>query len=490
MAASVAASAEAMRPMRWPAERLDTLGGYLTYHNVLLFNLLLAVYGAVVGAKVLRGAEERHAAEEVRAGGVSRRALLVGRTAGFVLVALMVSSGPAVGTALGMAGGGEPDLAGAVITCATTGLVMMVGFALGVLAGQVARDARTAAGLASLLLVVLYLSTTLDGAVAGAPALATASPFTYANRSRALIPGYGLDLGATLVLVLAATTLLTIAAVADERRDYAAPLWERRISTGGHRGHVATFMVGSVPTAALRRGAVPLAVWAASTAASTAMLAALEPDVIDVWSDMGYLSAFGGEGGVEASYWTFTSSLFPAVLAAYVVTQTSGWISDLHQGRVEMMRAATVSWARLVTGRLIAVVVASALITLVATVTLACVAGLVGSPLDATGVGRVVVTCLLFAAASGGLAAVVAATVPRAAAVTALALLVGTSYFLTYLVPLVGWPDWLNQLSLFWAFGFPYVEWPGPGRLLTLVTLAVGGTVVALVVANRSPSVP
>src|SRR5665648_1277255 len=51
LAASISASAEAMRPLRWPAERLDTLGGYLTYHNVILFNLILAIYGAVQGAR-------------------------------------------------------------------------------------------------------------------------------------------------------------------------------------------------------------------------------------------------------------------------------------------------------------------------------------------------------------------------------------------------------------------------------------------------------
>lgn len=113
LAASLAAGTEAMRPLRWPADRLDTLGGYLTYHNVLLVNLLLAVYGAIVGAKALRGAEE------LLATGVSRRALLLGRSAGFLLVSVIVATGLAVGTALGMAGGGEPDLVGSVVTCAT-----------------------------------------------------------------------------------------------------------------------------------------------------------------------------------------------------------------------------------------------------------------------------------------------------------------------------------------------------------------------------------
>ena len=59
LAASVAAGAEAMRLLRWPAERLDTLGGYVTYHNVILFNVLLAIYGVIQGARDIRGGEER-----------------------------------------------------------------------------------------------------------------------------------------------------------------------------------------------------------------------------------------------------------------------------------------------------------------------------------------------------------------------------------------------------------------------------------------------
>ena len=62
--------AEAMRLLRWPAERLDTLGGYLTYHNVMLFNLFLAIYGVVQGARDIRGAEERGGAR----GGAGHRA--------------------------------------------------------------------------------------------------------------------------------------------------------------------------------------------------------------------------------------------------------------------------------------------------------------------------------------------------------------------------------------------------------------------------------
>lgn len=310
------------------------------------------------------------------------------------------------------------------------------------------------------------------------------------TRSRALVSGYGLDLGATLLLVLIAAALLALAVVADERRDYDAPLWRRPIATSAEPGgQVARVMLGSVPTATMRRGAVGLLVWAVAAGTLIAMMGALQPSIIDVWSDLGFLSVFG-EGGAEAGYWSFVSSMLPVVLAAYVITQTSTWVHDLQQGRVEMLRSTPISWTGLVLGRLIALLVGSAVITLVALGTLTSVAASVGSPLDAAGAARVALISVLFAAALGSLAALVTAVVRSSDVVIALGLVVGASYLLSYLVPLFGWPDWLNRLSLFWAFGTPYVGWPGVARLATLVVVTVGGTVGAAVAAERSASVP
>ena len=57
-------------------------------------------------------------------------------------------------------------------------------------------------------------------------------------------------------------------------------------------------------------------------------------------------------------------------------------------------------------------------------------------------------------------------------------------------LPLLAWPEWLNQLSLFWAFGSPYSGWPSVGRLVTLLVVAAGGLAGAVAVAERSSSVP
>lgn len=64
LAASVEAAAQAMRLLRWPPERLDTLGGYLTFHNLTLFAYFLSLYAAMKGAAAIRGAETAQSVEQ------------------------------------------------------------------------------------------------------------------------------------------------------------------------------------------------------------------------------------------------------------------------------------------------------------------------------------------------------------------------------------------------------------------------------------------
>jgi ABC-2 type transport system permease protein len=70
-----------------------------------------------------------------------------------------------------------------------------------------------------------------------------------------------------------------------------------------------------------------------------------------------------------------------------------------------------------------------------------------------------------------------------------MSLYLGASYLLTLFVPMLGWPDWLNRLSIFWAMGRPYLDWPTPAGLLMLLILAVGGALLAVLAQERRPVV-
>jgi ABC-2 type transport system permease protein len=58
-----------------------------------------------------------------------------------------------------------------------------------------------------------------------------------------------------------------------------------------------------------------------------------------------------------------------------------------------------------------------------------------------------------------------------------------------YLVPLFAWPDWVNRVTIFGAYGNPYLELPPASGLILLAGMAATGGVLAAAVAQRSPKV-
>lgn len=72
-------------------------------------------------------------------------------------------------------------------------------------------------------------------------------------------------------------------------------------------------------------------------------------------------------------------------------------------------------------------------------------------------------------------------------AVIVLAVFVGASFLLSYLAPMFDWPDWVNRLSVFAAFGHPYLEWPPWQGLAVLAVLAIPGALAAAAIAERTP---
>jgi len=110
-----------------------------------------------------------------------------------------------------------------------------------------------------------------------------------------------------------------------------------------------------------------------------------------------------------------------------------------------------------------------------------------GAELRWLGLLRLAADTLLLAGALGAVALLVVAWLRGAAAVAVLAILTAASYLLVYLVRLFAWPDWVVRLSVFGAYGDPYIELPPWSGVAVLTTLAVLGALAAAAVAHRSP---
>lgn len=489
MADSMRPGVEAMRLLRWPADRLDTLGGYLTYHNVTLFVLFLTVYAAVQGAHAIRGAEAGGMPAEILATGRSRAGVVLDRAVGFAVTTGLISLGLGAGLAVAMVAGGQPDTSGALLTGLAAGLCAYAGYALGALVSQLTATAPAGTGVATLLLVGLYLLTNVWEKLGAGGAVRYLSPFYAFDQSRALVPGHGLHLPSSLLLVAAAVAMLTGTAWAYQRRDYATGLWAW--PRGPARpGWVQRPALRHLWSATLLRQRTGLLTWALAAAAAMAMMAWLEPTVADMWDKFQYTQRLPSSGPghtVADQYLALAGQFLAPIVTAYVLTQSAGWAADLRQGRVELLLSTPLSWPRLVAQRLLATLAGAAVITAAAVGALAAVAAAVGARVDPVGLARLAADTLLLAAALAAVAALAVAWLRNTAAVTALTVFVGTSYLLMYLVPLLAWPEWLNRATVFGAYGNPYLEVPAASGPLVLATLATGGAALAAVVAHRSP---
>ncbi|WP_041781963.1 ABC transporter permease subunit [Mycolicibacterium chubuense] len=492
LAASVQAGAEAMRLLRWPAERLDTLGGYITYHNVTLFAYFLSVYALVQGCRAIRGAETTQVLEPVLATGRPRTAVLLERAIGFGIVLLTIAVGLGAGLTLAMAMGGEPNAVGSFLTAVACGICAFVAYALGVAVSQLIGTARSAAGVVALAVTVLYLLTNIWDRIGALGVIRFVSPFYYFGQSRALVPGHGFSISAAVTSLAMSVALLGLAAWAFERRDVGAPLWVRRPGPLALPTRVQRPALRRLWSAILLRERTGLLVWVISAGFGMGLMAWLEPNVIDVWSKFGFtknLSAIDPRFSPTDQYLSFAAEILAPILAALVVTRAAAWIADLDQGRVEIILSTPLSWARLVAQRLIALLVEAALVIVGAVAGLVIVAVAVGANVRIVGVLRLAATTYLLAVALGALAALLVAWLRTNVAVTAMSILFGASYVFLLLVLLFGWPDWLAKLSLFGAIGHPYLRAPPVEGLVFLAVLAIVSAAAAAAVAQRSPKV-
>jgi ABC-2 type transport system permease protein len=492
LAASVQAGAEAMRLLRWPAERLDTLGGYLTYHNLTLFAYFLSLYAVVQASRAIRGAETSQALEPVLATGRTRAGVLLARATGFALVLLAISIGLGLGIAVAMAAGGEPNLAGSLLTSLAMGVCAFVAYALGAAISQLIGTARSAAGVGAFIVTVLYLLTNVWDRIGSVGVIRFVSPFYYFGQSRALVPGHGFGVLAVAVSLGMAVALLAVAAWAFERRDVGAPLWVRRARHVAPTTRVQRPALRALWSATVVRERTSLLVWCASVAVWMGLMAWLEPNVIDVWNKFDFarnLTAIDPRFSPSDHYLSFAAEILAPIVAALVVTRAAGWVADLQQGRVEIVLSAPLSWAGLVGQRLAALLAEAAVVVTGGITGLVIGALVVGADLYGLGLVRLAAMIYLLAAGLGALAALLVAWLRTAVAVTALSVCLGASYLFVLLVQLFGWPDWLTRVSIFGAVGHPYLQGPPVEGLVFLSALAVVGTTLAAVMAQRSAKV-
>ncbi len=186
-----------------PVDRLDTVGGYLSYKIYPDITLLIAIYAAIQGTQVIRGSESRGIFELWFAAGRTRSAIFRDRVTAFLGALVGVVVLIYIFTVVGSALAGVPLAFPALGQCVAMALVGAFGFALGLLVSQFFTAARTAAGLTCGYLVASFFIANLDNELGALTFLRYLSPFHYYIQARTLA-GIPFDARAMAMLAVGA----------------------------------------------------------------------------------------------------------------------------------------------------------------------------------------------------------------------------------------------------------------------------------------------
>ena len=494
-AAAAQVTAEGMRPISGPAFRLDTYAGYVTYHNVGMWALVLAIYASIQGAQALRGLEERGTLQLYVAAS-SRQSVITARVIGFLAAMVFIALGTGTGMALGLLAGGEAGWISGYGLAAEITLTALVFYALALAVSQLTRSARASAGAVSAYAVAAYLLTNMYEQLGSLSVLRFGSPFFYLLQSRfVMVIGRHADLAGTIVLVVAAIGFGAIAWPLFQRRDLDAVAmrlpfarrhreWSLQLRRPSERSLWAMFV---------REQWLSLLAWAGGGAILVFLYLRIFPQVRQMWEESDIVKALisvAGGKSLVAGYVSLTVGFVAILAAAFAVVEAGRWLGDRAAGRDEMYLAAVpVSRLRLNLERWLALVIGVMAISFGALAGLLAGAAAAGESLDVEGVVRTGADIVLIGIAVGGLSAAVAAWLRSGLALGVLGGVLALSYLLTVLRPLFKWPEWSAHLSVFDAFGYPYTGVPAPLGMAILTVMGVAGAAIAATVSARRSAV-
>jgi ABC-2 type transport system permease protein len=488
LAQTIYPTIEGMRIIRWPADRLDTLGGYLAYHNIVLFNFFLGIFAAVQGARLIRYLEETKGIEFYLATGVSRAQIIILRSTAYLTSQIIISAALGVATAFALAASDEANTKGSMITLLAGGICIFPFFGLGLLISQFVRSARTAAGATSMITTIIYVIDNISGKYDWLNWFKYLSPFHYANLSRPVIPGFGANYSSWLAMLFVGVALIAATILIMQKRDVGAIAIEREVTKKSDQKKFE-FVPRTVVGDLLWRQRIGLLAWVITTSAFIGVFIAMMSGVIEVWRQFSFLEQFTALGfgdTPEKQYLAMVYEVLPPFLAAFVISQSAKWTSDLNQGRVQLLLSAPFSWSGLIVRRVFATFIGSELI-----IGFSISTALVGSKLQKvevypTAVFRVFVMSSIFAIAFASLNALMVAILQGRNATQIISIYVGAAWLIGFMAPYLNWPNWVVRFSIFDAFGHPFVEWPSSLNLILISIMAIPGLIAAMLVAERS----
>jgi len=478
----------------WNADpvAVTTIGGYATF-KIGIFIFLITVWPILAGSRMLRGEEERGSLDVLLS--VPRPRLRVALEKLAAMWTALLAMGLLIGLvafAGGRTFGGDFGLGDALLFGLDLALIGAVFGGLALLISQFTQERGPAAGATAGLLLVFIILDMFHRIAPNSEWISRLSPIYYYNLSKGLIPSYGVNAGAMVLLAVLAIGLGGIAVWLFNRRDVGGtvplPRWLRLPERQASRVlPVGDWSLRSVYARSLRTIAMPAFWWTLGIAGFAGWMVyavqLLETKMSTLLSgNAGFTQLIKNIGGGDASLNAgLLSAMFvflPLFLMAFAVTQVNGWSADEQDGRLDLVLATPQPRLSVLLGRFAALASATIAISVVTLLVCAWVAVAAGLHLDWGNLAAAILGTIPLGLLVAGIGYLASGWLRSAADTGLLSFLLAFWFFVSFIGPELNLPDVTLRLSPFYYYGSPLLN----GLQLTSILgiIAVGAVALAL----------
>ncbi len=475
----------------WLAEpvSVDTPGGYATWKYGFTI-LVMALWPLLVGARMLRGEEERGSMDALLSlpRGRMRVALekLAAMWTALLLMALLIG--------LLTFGGGQSakadfSLGDALLFGLNLALICGVFGSIALLLAQFTQERGTAAGATGGLLLLFIVLDMVHRVIPDTEWISRLSPIYYYNLSKPLIPSYGANPGAMLVLLVISVVLSGAALWLFGRRDIGAvmalPRWLRlpeRAMTPERALPVNAWSLRSVYTRSLAKIAVPTFWWTLGIAGFSAFMVVIarqtEKQLADLYKNTPALKDLltkvgGGDITNNAALLSFLFVFLPVLLMAFAVTQASRWAADEENGLHELVLATPQPRLTVILARFGALTTATVIIGVMTLVLTALASATTGLALDGGNLVAATLSIIPMGLLMAALGYLFSGWLRSAIDTGLLSFLLVIWFVITFIGKDLNWPDTTLRFSPFYYYGTPLLHGLPLGDMLGILAVAV-----------------
>jgi ABC-2 type transport system permease protein len=482
----------------WLAEpvSLDTPGGYVTWKYGLTI-LIIAIWPLLASSRMLRGEEERGSLDVLLSlprgrGRVALEKLAAIWTAllgmGLLIGLLTFAGGRSASADFGL---GDTLLFGlnVVLICGVFG-------AIALLISQFTQERGTAAGATGGLLLIFIVLDMVHRVFPNTEWISRLSPIYYYNLSKPIVPAYGTNVGAMLVLLALSIILSGAAVLLFVRRDIGGtvtlPGWLRlpeRAKRPERALPVDDWSLRSVYSRSLGMMLVPTFWWTVVIAGFAAWMIVIakqiEIQMASLYTSSPLLKDFitkvgGGDISTNATLLSALFAFIPLLLMAFAATQANRWAADEEDGRLELVLSTPQSRLQVLFGRFAALTTATIIIGVLTLAATAVASVATGLKLDWGNLAAATLSIIPLGLLVAAIGYLLSGWLRTAVDTGLLSFLLVIWFFISFIGPELNWPDGVQKLSAFYYYGTPLLHGLPLGDMLLVLAVAM----VALVIAS------